>query len=88
MKGKRNAPPKIVVQDIEEGYAGAPAHEGISFASIDRKIEQSTPGQNNLKEEDPLVSIVVMKPVHTQPNGAPLSKRLEYVIKKCGLSER
>ena len=88
MKGKRNAPPKIVVQDIEEGYAGAPAHEGISFASIDRKIEQSTPGQNNLKEQDPLVSIVVMKPVHAQLNGAPLSKRLEYVIKNCGLSER
>lgn len=88
LKGKRNAPPIIVVQDIEEGYAGAPAHEGISFASIDRKIEQSAPGQNNVKEQDPLVSIVVLKPAHTQPNGAPMSKRLEYVIKKCGFSER
>lgn len=88
LKGKRNAQPTIMVQDIEEQYAGAPAHEGISFASIDRKIEPSAPGQNNVKEQDPLVSIVVMKPVHTQPNGAPMSKRLEYVIKNCGLSER
>lgn len=88
LKGQRNAQPTIMVQDIEERYAGAPAHEGISFASIDRKREQSAPGQNNVKEQDPLVSIVVMKPVHTQPNGAPMSKRLEYVIKKCGPSER
>lgn len=88
LTGKRNTPPMIVLQDIEEGYGGAQAHEGISFASIDRKIEQKATGHNNVKEQDPLASIVFVKPAHTQPTGAPMSKRLENVIKKCGLSER
>jgi hypothetical protein len=86
-----NASPNLLLRGLEHmdlEHQATPKFGGQGTANIESRRKQISPEDSNSHKIEQDASIVVMRPIHTKVNRAPLTKDLDSLSSKSGSSDR